>query len=115
MFVSGATMDTEGDFVNYVRRIELIPQQVILGFLTHHAVILLSDPGWDISILNPYCACYPTLPNYFHDDNNNNKGQLNKLPQSTIIIRLIDGTIRFNKAKIQTHALGSICIRRDGI
>jgi len=32
-------------------------------------------------------------------------------------ISIIDGTIRFNNAKIQTqtHALGSICVRRDGI
>ena len=29
--------------------------------------------------------------------------QLNKLPQTTIIFRIIDGTIRFNNAKIQTH------------
>ena len=38
--------------------------------------------------------------------------QLNKLPQTTIIIIIIDGTIRFIKAKIQTDALGSICVRR---
>jgi len=49
----------------------------------------------------------------FYD--NNKKVQLNKLPQTTIIFRIIDGTIRFNNAKIQTHALGSICGRRDGI
>jgi len=41
--------------------------------------------------------------------------QLNKLSQTTIILRIIDGTIRFNNAEIQTHALGSICVRRDGI
>jgi len=32
------------------------------------------------------------------------KGPLNKLPQTTIIFKIIDGTIRFNNAKIQTHA-----------
>jgi len=36
------------------------------------------------------------------------KVQLNKLPQTTITFRIIDGTI-------QTHTLGSICVRRDGI
>ena len=41
--------------------------------------------------------------------------QLNKLPQTIIIFRIIDGTIRFNNAKIQTHALGSIRVCRDGI
>jgi len=35
--------------------------------------------------------------------------QLNKLPQTTIIFRIIDCTIRFNNAKIQTHPFGSIC------
>jgi len=43
------------------------------------------------------------------------KVQLNKLPQTTIIFRIIDGTKRFNNVNIQTHALGSICVRRDGI
>jgi len=43
------------------------------------------------------------------------KVQLNKLHQTTIIFRIIDGTIRFNNDRIQTHALGSICVRRDGI
>jgi len=41
--------------------------------------------------------------------------QLNKPQHTTIIFRIIDGTIRLNNAKIQTHALGSICVRRDGI
>jgi len=40
--------------------------------------------------------------------------QVNKLPLTTIIFRIIDGTIRFYNDKIQTHALGSIC-HRDGI
>ena len=31
-----------------------------------------------------------------------------QLPQLTIILRIIDSTIRFNNVKIQTHALGSI-------
>ena len=53
---------------------------------------------------------YPTK--LLFNDNNNKKVQLNKLPQTTIIFRIIDGTIRLNNAKIQTHALGSIC---DGI
>jgi len=43
------------------------------------------------------------------------KVQLNKLPQTTIIFRIKDGTIRFNSAKIQTLALGSICVRRHSI
>jgi len=34
--------------------------------------------------------------------------QFNKLPLTT-------DTIRFNNDIIQTHAFGSICVRRDGI
>mgnify|MGYP007091342417 CR=1 FL=1 len=41
--------------------------------------------------------------------------QLNKLLKTTIVLRIIDGTIRFYNAKIQTHSLGSIHVRRDGI
>jgi len=41
--------------------------------------------------------------------------QLKKLPQTTIIFIIIDGTIRFNNIKIQTRVLGLICVRRDGI
>ena len=73
-------------------------------------------PVWDISILHPLLhlrQCYPTLTNYFFMTTT--KVQLNKLPQTTIIFRILDGTIRFNNAKIQTHALGSICVCRDGI
>jgi len=58
--------------------------------------------------------CYPTLPNYFLMTTTT-KVQLNKLPQTTIIFRIKDGTIRFNSAKIQTLALGSICVRRHSI
>jgi len=65
--------------------------------------------GWDISILPlPLSALAPMLSyptELLFYDNNNNKVQLNKLPQTTIIFRIIDGTIRFNNAKIQTHAL----------
>jgi len=43
------------------------------------------------------------------------KVQHNELPQTTIIFRIIDGTIRLNNAKIQTHPLCSICVRCDGI
>ena len=59
--------------------------------------------------------CYPTLPNYFFMTTTTTKGRLNKLPQTTIIFRIIDGTIGFNNVNIQTHAHGSICVRRDGI
>jgi len=75
--------------------------------------------GWDNSILPlPLSALAPILSyptELLFYDNNNNKVQLNKLPQTTIIFIIIDGTIRFNNAKIQTHALGSICVRRDDI
>ena len=54
------------------------------------------------------CQCYPTKLLFY--DNNNKKVQLHKLPQTTIIFRIIEGTIRFNNAKIQIHVLG-----RDGI
>ena len=70
-------------------------------------------PGWDISILPPpYCVCanvYPTLPNYFFMTTTTTKVQLNKLPQTTIIFRIIDDTICLNNHKIQTHALGLMC------
>ena len=81
-------------------------------FHTHHAGILLSHPWWDIFILHPpHCACANVILPY-----QTKKVQLNKLPQTTMIIfRIIVGTIRFNNAKIQTHALGSMCVRRDGI
>ena len=68
--------------------------------------------GLDNSILYP---CYPTLPNYFFMTTSTTTAQLNKLPLTTIILRIINGTIRFNNDKIQTQALGSICIRRNGI
>ena len=58
--------------------------------------------------------CYPTLPNYFFITTTLT-AQLNKLPLTTIIFIIIDGIIRFNNHKIQTHALGSICIRRGSI
>ena len=59
----------------------------------------------------PHCACANVILPY-----QTKKVQLNKLPQTTMIIfRIIVGTIRFNNAKIQTHALGSMCVRRDGI
>jgi len=44
--------------------------------------------------------------------------QLNKLPLSIILFRIIDCTMRFNNRKIQTHAFDSqcyTCVRRDGI
>ena len=100
-------------------------------FLTHHAGILLSHPGWDISFLHTmpgYCYLTPGLDIYisplsrlrqcnyfFMTTTTTTKVQLNELPQTTIIFRIIEGTIRFNNAKIQTHALGSICVRCYGI
>jgi len=59
------------------------------------------------------CPCHPTLPNYLFMTTTT-QVQLHKLTQTTIIVRTIDGTIRFNNAKIQTHALDSICVRCDG-
>ena len=73
-------------------------------------------PGWDISILHPPIALAPMLSyptELLLYDNNNKQVQLHKLPKTTIIFRIIDSTIRFNNAKIETHALGSICVRRD--
>ena len=78
--------------------------------------------GWDISILHPPIALAPML-SYLTEllfmttttTTTTKQVQLNKLPQTTIIFRIIDGTIRFNNAKIQTHALGSIRVCRDGI
>ena len=75
-------------------------------------------PVWDISILHPLFRlhqCYPTLPNSLFMTTTTKKMQLNKLPQTTILFRTIDGTICFNNDNIQTHVLGSICVRRDGI
>ena len=55
-------------------------------FHTHHAGILLSHPGWDISILHPLLRlrqCYPTLPNYLFmtTTTTTTEVQLNKLLQ----------------------------------
>ena len=72
------------------------------GIITHHAGILLSHPGWDISI-SPPPLCASTLPYYFFMTTITTtitKVQLNKLHQTTIIFRIIDGTICFNNAKI---------------
>ena len=87
-------------------------------------IFLHTMPGYcylNPGILHPHPLlrlrqCYPTLPNYFFmTTTTTTKLQLNKLPQTTIIFGIIDGTIRFNNAKIQTQALGSICVRRDRI
>ena len=61
--------------------------------------------------LVPMLSYYTEL--FLYDNNNNNIH--NKLPLTTITFRIIDGTIRFNNAKIHTHALGSICVQRDDI
>ena len=73
-------------------------------------------PGCDISILHPspialaQMLSYPTELHFY--DNNYSKNQPIKLHHTTIICRIIDGTRRFNNSKIQSHALGSICVRR---
>ena len=58
---------------------------------------------------------YPTYTYLLLKTTKTTKVKLNKLPQTSIIFRIIDGTICFNNHKIQTHTLGSICVRRDGI
>jgi len=70
-------------------------------------------PVWDISILHPHphialapMLAYPTELLFY--DNSNTNVRLNKLPQTTIIFRIIEGTIYFDYAKIQTHALVSM-------
>ena len=71
----------------------------------------LTRGGISLSSTPPHCACANVILPY-----QTKKVQLNKLPQTTMIIfRIIVGTIRFNNAKIQTHALGSMCVRRDSI
>ena len=95
--------------------------RVGVTFLTHHARILLSHPGVGYLYSPPppplhLHQCYPTLPNYlFMTTITTTTAELNKLPLTIIIFIIIDGTIRFNNHKIQTHALGSICVRHDGI
>ena len=80
-------------------------------FLTHHAGILLSyTPCRDTAISSrvgylsptPYCACANVILPY----------RITFYCKTTT--KIIDGTMRFNNAKIQTHALGSICVRCDG-
>jgi len=53
---------------------------------------------------------YPTYTILLLKTTTTTKVKLNKLTQTTLLIRIIDGTIGFNNAKIQTHALGSICV-----
>ena len=69
-------------------------------------------PGCDISVLHPLphhpialapMLSYPTELLLYDNNNNNNKVLLNKLPQTIIIFRVIDNTIRFNNAKIKKH------------
>ena len=52
-------------------------------------------------------ALTPMLSNYLFMIITPTIAQLNKLHLTTIIIRIIDGTLRFYNDKIQTHALGS--------
>ena len=82
-------------------------------YLTRGGISLSSFPPPTPPIALVQMLSYSTEQLFY--DNNNNKVQLNKLPQTNIIFRIIDGTIRFNNDNIQTHPLGSICIRRDGI
>ena len=65
----------------------------------------------------PYCVCANVILPYQTTFlwQQQKKVQLNKLPQTAIMFKIIDGTILFNNAKIQIHALGSICVRRDSI
>ena len=80
------------------------------------------DYNVDISILHPPpppiglapMLSYPNELLFKTTTTATTKVQPNKLPQTTFIFRIIDGTKRFNNAKIQTHALGSICVRCDG-
>ena len=91
----------------------------ILAKVTHSNDIVISyTPCRDTAISSrggislsstPYYACANVILPY----RINNK--LNKLHQTIIIFRIPDGTIPFNNARIQTHALGAICVRRDGI
>ena len=70
------------------------------SFLTHHAGILLSHPGVGYLYSPPpplrlRQLSYPTEL-LFYDTTT-------KKVQTIIIFRIIDGTIRFNNAKIQTQ------------
>ena len=85
-------------------------------FLTHHAGILLSHPGLEYLYTPPTpIALAPMLFYPIELLFMTTTAQLNKLPQTTIKFIIIDGIIRFNNHKIQTHALCSICVCHDGI
>ena len=59
--------------------------------------------GWDNSIIHPCCTCANVILPYrtsFYDNNNNNNSTAQG---TTIIFRILTGTIRFDNDKIQTH------------
>ena len=87
-------------------------QIIVLGFTIFFCALFIISLNklfiyrWHICLR----LCHPTIPIYFFMTTTTKKGPLNKLPQTTIIL-----TISFNNTKIQTHALGSICVHRDSI
>ena len=81
------------------------------SFLTHHARILLSHSGVGYLYPPPLSNALVGILSYPMTK----EVLLNKLHQTTIILRTIDGTIRFNNAKVQIHPLDSICVLRGGI
>jgi len=66
-------------------------------FLAHHAMILLSHPGWNNSILNPV-ALVPMLsyPTELLFMKTTPTAQLNKLPLITIIVIYLYLYLRYN-------------------
>ena len=84
----------------------LITVVITYVFLHNNTGYGYLTPGWDIFILHSsqllrLRQSYTTLSNFLRQQQQ--QIQLSKLPQTTIIFRIIDGTIRFNNVKYK-HA-----------
>ena len=85
-------------------------------FIIHHAGILLSHSGWDVSILHPrpHVALTPMLSyptELLFMTTTNKQIQLNKLPLITIIFRIVYGTVRLITPKYKrTHLVQYVSV-----
>ena len=79
------------------------------GVLLSHPGVLLSHPDPPLPIALVPMLSYTTELLFYDDNNNNNNISSINYTQTTIIFRIIDGTIRFNNVKIQTRTWFNMC------